>query len=73
MTVENLVTFIQSVGFPIAVSVYLLWYNNKQSELHKEEMNTLKDALNQNTLALVKIETFMRDAYGSAPVKGDES
>ena len=43
---------ISTLGFPIAMCVYLVWYNNKLNEAHKEEMNTLKDALNNNTLAV---------------------
>ena len=64
MNMDEIVTFIQSVGFPIAVSVYLLWYNNKMSEMHKAEMDSLKDALNANTMAISKIDTLMRDVCG---------
>ena len=43
---------ISTLGFPIAMCVYLIWYNNKLNESHHEEMDTLKDALNNNTLAI---------------------
>ena len=56
---EMIVQLIGSLGFPIAMCVYLVWYNNKLNELHKEEMDTLKDALVNNTLAIQHLTDIM--------------
>ena len=52
---DIIVQLIGSLGFPIAVAVYLIYYNNKLNEMHKEEMDTLKDALVNNTLAIQRL------------------
>ena len=66
MDINNLVTVISSVGFPIVACIGLGWYvkyqtdnNNKEvAEMRKEhieEINKVTDALNNNTLALQKL------------------
>lgn len=46
---------VATVGFPIAVTAYLLW-DSRQSRLeHKEEMDKVTTALNNNTEAIVKL------------------
>lgn len=57
---ENLEAILQAVsttGFPIVLSFILLWYVNKQLETHKEETNSLKDVIAENTLAIAKLST----------------
>ena len=58
---------ISSVGFPIAACVALFWQMNKESTQHKEEMDALKESLNQNTLAITKLVMFMQEKEGIKP------
>lgn len=58
---------ISSVGFPIAACVALFWQMNRESTQHKEEMNALKESLNQNTLAITKLVLFMQEKEGMKP------
>lgn len=58
---------ISSVGFPIAACVALFWQMNKESTQHKEEMDALKESLNQNTLAITKLVMFMQEKEGMKP------
>lgn len=58
---------ISSVGFPIAACVALFWQMNKESTQHKEEMDALKESLNQNTLAITKLVLFMQEKEGMNP------
>lgn len=58
---------ISSVGFPIAACVALFWQMNKESTQHKEEMDALKESLNQNTLAISKLVLFMQEKEGMKP------
>lgn len=60
---------ISSVGFPIAACVALFWQMNRESTQHKEEMDALKESLNQNTLAITKLVLFMQEKEG---MKTDE-
>lgn len=58
---------ISSVGFPIAACVALFWQMNRESTQHKEEMDTLTESLNQNTLAITKLVLFMQEKEGMKP------
>lgn len=66
MNVNDVITLVSSVGFPIVACFGLGWYvkyqtdnNNKEvAEMRKEhndEINKVTDALNNNTLALQKL------------------
>lgn len=48
MNVQEIANIISTVGFPIAIACYMLWYNNKT-------MTKMQEALNNNTLALQKL------------------
>ena len=50
-----LTQMIGSLGFPIAMCVALLWIIVKLNEQHKTEMDTMTEALNNNTVALTKL------------------
>lgn len=52
----SLVDLISNVGFPIAVVCYMFFQQNKQSERHAEETKGFIEAINNNTLALTKLE-----------------
>ena len=41
-----------TVGFPIAMCLIMAWYIREIEIRHSNEVNALKDALNNNTLAL---------------------
>lgn len=58
---------ISSVGFPIAACVALFWQMNRESTQHKQEMDALKESLNQNTLAITKLVLFMQEKEGMKP------
>lgn len=58
---------ISSVGFPIAACVALFWQMSKESTQHKEEIDALKESLNQNTLAITKLVLFMQEKEGMKP------
>lgn len=46
---------IGSIGFPIVACIALFTQMNKQTEQHKEEMNKISEALNNNTAALIQL------------------
>lgn len=46
---------ISTVGFPIVVAAAMFWKMNKQDEDHKQEMNKITEAINNNTIALTKL------------------
>lgn len=52
---NDIVNLIQTVGFPIAICLYLLWRNREQDENRREETEKFIEALNRNTLVLQKL------------------
>ena len=63
---DAFVQFIQTLGFPIAIAVYLLYDRSKVDQLHKDEMDAMRqemetsmqkmtEALNNNTNVLSRI------------------
>lgn len=46
---------ISSIGFPIVACIALFTQMNKQTEQHKQEMDKISEALNNNTQALIQL------------------
>ena len=55
MDINDFLSIINTVGFPIAMCIALLVYIYKMQESHKEETNNFAEALNKNTIVLQKI------------------
>lgn len=66
MSAQDIVTLIQSVGFPIVMCGLMAWYvkyitdkNREQitaeREAHKEEMNEVVKAINNNTIVIERL------------------
>lgn len=56
MDVTVITQLIANLGFPIACCVAMFYHMNKQTEQHREEMEKVTAALNNNTLALNRLE-----------------
>lgn len=61
MNVNDAVTVISTLGFPIAMCCALFWYMIKSNKDHKEEVDKLRTALENNTIALTKLCDKMED------------
>lgn len=66
MTPQEIVTVVQSIGFPIVMCGCMGWfvyfmYNKNQSQIdqimlqHKQETEQLQNAIDNNTIALTKV------------------
>lgn len=56
-------TLIGTLGFPIACVIAMFYMWNKEREDHKNEMEKVTQALNNNTTALIKIEELLRNGH----------
>lgn len=63
---DEMVALIQSVGFPIACTIILAYLLLVENKAHKEEMNSLKDAIHSNTLIMTELKQLLID------IRGDE-
>lgn len=55
MDVNTIIQLVTTLGFPIVCCIALFWRMIKSDENHKEEMEKLSEALNNNTLAINKL------------------
>ncbi len=55
MDTSSIVTVISQVGFPIAMCLVMAWYVKYTNDQHKEEIDKITEALNNNTLAVQKL------------------
>lgn len=62
MDINVLTQLIGSLGFPIACVIAMFYMWNKEREDHKAEIDQVRTALENNTLALTKIEEILRHA-----------
>jgi len=58
---DELVTAISTVGFPIVCTLMLMYLLIKENENHKEEMNQLKDTIAANTIVLKELKQLFTD------------
>ena len=61
MSLEMIVSLIQQIGFPIACVIAMFYYWNKEREDHKQELASVTEALNNNTLVLQSIRDHLID------------
>lgn len=61
MDINTISQLIANMGFPIACVIALFWFWNKEREDHKQELEQITTALNNNTQALIKIEATINN------------
>ena len=52
---ENIVQIVTQLGFPIAMCLLLFWYVTKNDESHREEINKMAEAVNNNTIVMQRL------------------
>ena len=55
MEFGSIAELISSVGFPIAMCVYLVWTNKQNNDKHAEEIEKLRQTVDNNTRAMIKL------------------
>lgn len=55
MDANTIIQLVGSLGFPIVMCGALFWRMVKSDEQHKEEMDKLSMALNNNTIAITNL------------------
>ena len=59
MDAQGITSMIGSLGFPIVMCIIMIKLIFTMEESHKEEINSLKESLNNNTNVLTKLETML--------------
>lgn len=63
MEFETIVSAISTVGFPIAATLILGYLLLQEQKNHKEETDSLKDAINSNTIIMTELKQLLEDYY----------
>lgn len=61
MDINALIDTIGSLGFPIALCIFLFLHMQKESDNHKEEIHAMTETLNLNTIALNNLTTLIKE------------
>lgn len=61
MDINTIAQVIGSLGFPIVACVALYTQGIKSAERHKEEMDKMSEAINNNTIAITKLVDKLGD------------
>lgn len=64
MDVSTITALISSVGFPIACCIYLIYSNIKTEEKHAEELEKIRQTVENNTHAMIKLCERIGIDYG---------
>ena len=59
MDLSQITPIISSLGFPIAACIALFYYLNKERESHKDEIDSLKNCINENNTVLTGLKTLL--------------
>lgn len=57
---NEIIQAVSTVGFPIACCCFLLWQNSKQDQYHREEMEKLRETINENTRIIDKLSKIVQ-------------
>ena len=58
---EEILSAISTVGFPIGACIALFIYMDKESERHREETKELKEVISANNVILAELKQLMED------------
>lgn len=64
MDFSIIIDFIQSVGYPIAMSMIMLWYMMKENESNRQQNAAMVEAINNNTIVLTRVVEKLGDLDG---------
>ncbi len=61
--INAIIQAISTVGFPIAMCCIMAYYVKYTEDKHREEINSIREALENNTLALQKLTDNMVNSH----------
>lgn len=61
MDYNTILQMISTIGFPIAMCIYLLFYIKSFDEKYCEQLNNMAKAIENNTLAITKLMSMIDD------------
>lgn len=69
MDPQMIAQLVSSLGFPIVAAAALFWFINRQEERHREEMNSMRETLEENTSVLTSLKELIQVIINRSEVK----
>lgn len=57
---NDIIQAISTVGFPIVMCIIMIYLNEKQDTRHREEVDKMTEAVNNNTVVIQQMLEHMR-------------
>lgn len=57
---NDIIQAISTVGFPIVMCIIMIYLNEKQDVRHREEVDKMTEAVNNNTVVIQQVLEHMR-------------
>lgn len=61
MEINEILTAITTVGFPIVFCLLLFWYLREETKNHKDEVSDLKNVISENNAILASLKQLIED------------
>jgi hypothetical protein len=61
MDISSIAQLISTIGFPIAMCIYLLFYIKSFDEKYCEKLDNMAKAIENNTLVITKLMSIIND------------
>lgn len=58
---DQLVTLFANYIFPVAMCMVLMWKMERDQERYREDLNTIREVISQNSQILTEIKTMLGD------------
>ena len=62
---NDIVNAISTVGFPIALCVFLVWQNSKQDAYYRDVIEKLRETVERNTNSITELAQIMKTFIGN--------
>lgn len=64
---------ISTLGFPIVMAGLMAWYINKQADTHREEMESVRKTVEQNSQIIAETNTMINMIWQQMQGNGEDA
>ncbi len=57
---NDVINAVSTVGFPIALCVFLVWQNSKQDAYYREMLDKLRETVERNTNSITELSQIIK-------------
>ena len=69
---NDIVNAVSTVGFPIALCVFLVWQNAKQDNYYRDVIEKLRETVERNTNSITELSQIIKTLAANTKTKSKE-